>query len=198
MAVTCVVHNWLGARLGVHLHVMFHCAAPRLLSAQLVFIMDIHFPDGAGSSAGSAAQQHGRAGLRIRHETQHVNTDTCQVWGKCCFLQKPKSTCSPFSPWPGNCEHCRWREGSTPSPLSPLATAAPLGREQGPPELPVTPCCPWSPSCGKGVPPGSLGRDTAGKLYRGHPPGASSGFRGVPWLTAKLFPALLNVQQRLF
>lgn len=89
-------------------------------------------------------------------------------------------------------------EGSTPSPLSPLATAAPLGKEQtGPPELPIPPCHPWSPQ--HSTSRGEHRRAAPGRPWHGHRwknclgPAASSGFRGMPWLIVKLFSVSLNI-----
>lgn len=93
--------------------------------------MENAFPEGDGSGAGGAAQRHGKAGLHLGYETHHVNANKCQVWGKQCFFRsraKLKNACSPFPVAKELSAVEGWREGSTPSPLSPPATAAPLGR----------------------------------------------------------------------
>lgn len=124
----------------------------------------------------------GRAGLRLGHETHHVNTNKCyrEPGGSGAFsapVPSPK-LCPHPSPWPRSCQHRREEgmEGSTPSPLSPLATAALLGKEQtGPPKLPITPCHPWSPQHRQGRTPQSCPRETLAwapleKLFGGQLP----------------------------
>lgn len=126
----------------------------------------------ADESGGSAAQRHGRAGLQLRHEMHHVNTNKChsKSGGSSAFpslVLIPKCVLTfPYGQGAVSSWEKGGMEGSTPSTLSFLATAAPLGS----PELPVTPCCPWSPHHGDGantkvLPLGGLGIDTAGKMY---------------------------------
>lgn len=121
---------------------------------------------------GSAVQWHGGAGLHLWHEMHHINTNKCHsksggssafptpVLIPKCVLALPCGQGAVSSCGEGG------MEGSTPSPLPLLATAAPLGS----PRAPCHPLLPLVPHYGDGMnttalPLGGLGMDTAGKMY---------------------------------
>lgn len=110
------------------------------------------FPAGASIGAGSAAQRHSGAGLTVRHGSHHVT----RVRVKCGGAVLSHPCASPEAqahPSPYGQGAVSTADGGRAAPAR-LCHPWPLqllwGGSRGPPELAVTPCCPWSPAVGRG------------------------------------------------